>query len=341
MTYEEAKMQIQAIPEKIWDQLSEPDREAMEMAFSALQAQEAKAQLFAEGTTPKAQKTCITCKHYPPESKWPCIDCDMRNPADRWEPQELSKNSTELDKGNGELHPTCTGSCTGNEELKQEVKHSTESSSTHKALDTIKPMRAIDANKLLRDIEKYHLSDGKFQHWVQIQPTIEPETCEDAVSRNAIIQKLNTMDRYVSEELILCDTDKKFPKNEVFIVDDVYEEIVENLPSAHSEIEERKEESAQNVPKEDLISRKAAIDALKNERSDWNCDYNVPVDHCIDAIYSVPSAQPDTKAQLPGEGTTFDLISRQAAIDALVKAIRKDPYYDTIMRAERRTDDLQ
>ena len=36
MTYEEAKMQIQAIPGKIWDQLSEPDREAMEMAFSAL-----------------------------------------------------------------------------------------------------------------------------------------------------------------------------------------------------------------------------------------------------------------------------------------------------------------
>lgn len=40
MTYEEAKMQIQAIPEKIWDQLSEPDREAMEMVFSAFEAQE-------------------------------------------------------------------------------------------------------------------------------------------------------------------------------------------------------------------------------------------------------------------------------------------------------------
>lgn len=39
MTNEEAKMQIQAIPEKIWDQLSEPDREAMEMAFSALERQ--------------------------------------------------------------------------------------------------------------------------------------------------------------------------------------------------------------------------------------------------------------------------------------------------------------
>ena len=70
-------------------------------------------------------------------------------------------------------------------------------------------------------------------------------------------------------------------------------DIIESLPSAHSEIEKREEESAQNVPKEDLISRKAAIDALKNERSDWNCDYNVPVDHCIDAIYSVPSAQPE------------------------------------------------
>ena len=39
MTIEEARMQIQAIPEKIWDQLSEPDREAMEMAFSALEKQ--------------------------------------------------------------------------------------------------------------------------------------------------------------------------------------------------------------------------------------------------------------------------------------------------------------
>ena len=43
------------------------------------------------------------------------------------------------------------------------------------------------------------------------------------------------MDRYVSTELRLCDTDKKFPQNEVFIVDDVYEEIVEQLPSVQPE----------------------------------------------------------------------------------------------------------
>ena len=47
---------------------------------------------------------------------------------------------------------------------------------------------------------------------------------------NAVIRMLNTMDRYTSEELTLCDTDKTFPKNEVFIVDDVYEGL-DLLPS--------------------------------------------------------------------------------------------------------------
>lgn len=32
--------------------------------------------------------------------------------------------------------------------------------------------RLIDADKLMRDIEEYHLSDGKFQHWVEVQQTI-------------------------------------------------------------------------------------------------------------------------------------------------------------------------
>lgn len=34
-------------------------------------------------------------------------------------------------------------------------------------------MRLIDADALMHDIEKYNLSDGKFQHWVEVQPTIE------------------------------------------------------------------------------------------------------------------------------------------------------------------------
>jgi hypothetical protein len=64
---------------------------------------------------------------------------------------------------------------------------------------------------------------------------LEQEPCEDAISRNAVIQTLNKMDRYTANELTLCDTDKKFPANEVFIVDDVYEYIAEQLPSVKQE----------------------------------------------------------------------------------------------------------
>ena len=52
---------------------------------------------------------------------------------------------------------------------------------------------------------------------------------------NAVIRMLNTLDRYTSTELTLCDTDKTFPKNEVFVVDDVYEGL-EQLPSAEPKI---------------------------------------------------------------------------------------------------------
>lgn len=98
-------------------------------------------------------------------------------------------------------------------------------------------MRLIDADK----IPWTDLSGGKglcyvaFAEKVNVMPTIVCG-CGDAVSRNAIVQKLNKMDRYVSTELRLCNTGEKFPQNEVFIVDDVYEEIVEQLPSAQPDI---------------------------------------------------------------------------------------------------------
>ena len=31
----------------------------------------------------------------------------------------------------------------------------------------------IERGKLLRDINHYHLSDGKFQHWVEVQPAAD------------------------------------------------------------------------------------------------------------------------------------------------------------------------
>lgn len=103
-------------------------------------------------------------------------------------------------------------------------------------------MRLIDADAAIEAVEKsmsenphknkIHRSmhDHEHRHFLAILtglPPAEPEYCD----KNAIIQKLNEMDRYVSTELRLCDTDKKFPQNEVFIVDDVYE-IIEQLPPA-------------------------------------------------------------------------------------------------------------
>lgn len=71
--------------------------------------------------------------------------------------------------------------------------------------------------------------DGFKAGYSQARFDLEQEPYEDAISRQAVIEVLNKMDRYVADELTLCDTERKFPKNEVFIVDDVYEEIVERL----------------------------------------------------------------------------------------------------------------
>ena len=34
----------------------------------------------------------------------------------------------------------------------------------------------VDADALLRDIKQFHVSDGCFQHWLELQPTIVPAT---------------------------------------------------------------------------------------------------------------------------------------------------------------------
>lgn len=41
---------------------------------------------------------------------------------------------------------------------------------------------------------------------------------------------------------------------------------------------------------DDLIKRSAAIRALNREKSDWNCDYNVPIDNCIKRLNKIKTA---------------------------------------------------
>jgi len=85
-----------------------------------------------------------------------------------------------------------------------------------------------EANQCSKCAEEHRQLAG----WlIELKEYKEQEPCEDVISRQAMIEVLNKMDRYVADELTLCNTERKFPRNEVFIVDDVYEEIAEQLPS--------------------------------------------------------------------------------------------------------------
>ena len=88
---------------------------------------------------------------------------------------------------------------------------------------------------------------------------------------NAVIRMLNTLDRYTSTELTLCDTDKTFPKNEVFVVDDVYEGL-EQLPYTEPEIIRCKD-------CKHYRSYAGVIDGYCN-MAEWYGRYQYPNDFC-------------------------------------------------------------
>lgn len=106
----------------------------------------------------------------------------------------------------------------------------------------------------------------------------------------------------VIEEMQMPIMRSMFPE-EQFVFKGMSEALsaIKDLPSAHQKIEKRKEESAQNVPKEDLISRKAAIDALvKAIRNDPYYDSNERINGLgvCDVrviINDLQSAQPEIK----------------------------------------------
>lgn len=66
MNNEDALLQIQSIPEKIWNQLSPSDKDAMEMAFNALEKQIPVKPLRRKATFDRSIKKlyCPVCKKY-------------------------------------------------------------------------------------------------------------------------------------------------------------------------------------------------------------------------------------------------------------------------------------
>lgn len=80
----------------------------------------------------------------------------------------------------------------------------------------------------------------------------------------------------------------------------------------------------------DLIERQAAIDAVRElyiQSPKINNDivYDMAIDQAHDALINLPSAQPETNcSEIPNDS---DTISRQAAIDAVLKPTYADGAY--------------
>jgi hypothetical protein len=99
-------------------------------------------------------------------------------------------------------------------------------------------------------------------------------------------------------------------------------------------------ESVQNVQNEDLILRKAAIDALWEIRQEEISDGRRFHDYCslstaVDVIKDLPSAQPESeerKAESAQNVPIEDLISRKAAIDAINKALDRETLLNSFVR---------
>ena len=78
---------------------------------------------------------------------------------------------------------------------------------------------------------------------------------------------------------------------------DVAEKMLNKVPSAQPETEERTAESAQNVPKDELISKKAAIEAVLDRcpsdyDSEYECGYYDALKEAVPMLIHVPSVQP-------------------------------------------------
>lgn len=73
----------------------------------------------------------------------------------------------------------------------------------------------IDRQALLKDIEQYHLSDGKFQHWVEVQPSVdavEVVRCKNCIHYEARQknQPWKSSRKYCNRQVILCTEPNDF-----------------------------------------------------------------------------------------------------------------------------------
>ena len=112
---------------------------------------------------------------------------------------------------------------------------------------------------------------------------------------------------------------------------------IEELPSAQPESEERKAESAQNVPIEDLISRKAAIDALWEIRQEEISDGRRFHDYCslstaVDVIKDLPSAQAEHLTDKEQRIFLAAMGREEKVCEEVDRNYVREPYEDSLVR---------
>ena len=160
--------------------------------------------------------------------------------------------------------------------------------------DLISRREAIDEIKALYEWHDTVTEDRTIDHLKRLpsaQPTLQP-TCNklatDTISRKAAISELM--------EWVEKEKNKSWSPFKGLFHWTGIKAMLECLPPAQPEIEERKEESAQNVPKEDLISRKAAIDVLATMQGLCTSKAALVQNSKIwQQIKDLPSAQPKRK----------------------------------------------
>lgn len=127
-----------------------------------------------------------------------------------------------------------------------------------------------------------HLYDA-----VKDLPSAQPESCVDTI--DALDESIKHFDDMAEE----CRRNANIERNDYMDMRDDAAEY-RQLSIWLNELKWLRERfQSQPEPCEDTISRKAAIDALKKQMSDWNDDYNVPVRKSIENIERLPSAQPE------------------------------------------------
>lgn len=126
-------------------------------------------------------KTCSTCKHKPPEKKFPCVDCDMREPADRWEaeePKQPDSGSTSC-KNEEKMHDRTTG-------------------------DLISRQAAVE--ELWKALYDYEDKTEK-----QFQESDELDVC-DWIQHRIFVQNMSDIDRQVIQTLPSAQPERKTGK---------------------------------------------------------------------------------------------------------------------------------